>query len=116
MYNQPSEIQITRQIMSYLAFKGYYVMRLNSGMLPMGEGRYRRMIRMLPAGTPDIMAFKVITDPDVDYVDLLFIECKRPGNKPTDRQRAAMQELEAHGARCFVATSIEDVEKQLEGR
>lgn len=42
---------------------------------------------------------------------LLCVEVKRPGNKPTDTQRMVMAELEAHGARCLVATSVEDVRR-----
>lgn len=44
---------------------------------------------------------------------LLVIAVKRPGNKPTPLQKAVMEELESFGARCIVATSVEDVERAL---
>lgn len=69
------------------------------------------------AGTPDIMAFKRTwlgtKEAYLEAADLIFIECKRPGNKATPLQTAVMKELESFGARCFVATSIEDVEAFL---
>lgn len=65
------------------------------------------------AGTPDIMAFKPIKSiSDVDRVDLIFVEVKQPGNKPTPLQEAKMKELESFGAQCLVATSIDDVQAQ----
>lgn len=113
----PSEHQLQTLIINYLFIKGYYAMRLNSGKIPMEGKRGRRLIQMLPAGTPDIMAFKsprvVIFDPARKYCELLFIEVKRPGNKPTILQQTKMKELEESGARCFVASSIEDVDKYL---
>lgn len=95
-------------IIGMLRFKGYYVQRMNSGAL---RDRNNRLIRMNRAGTPDIMAFK---DKgccnEESYIDLLFIEVKVPGNKPTPLQTAVMEELSDHGARCIVAHSIEEVE------
>jgi hypothetical protein len=121
---QLTEAQIQQQIIGFLRFQGFYVQRLNSGMLPMGEGASRRMIRMTKAGTPDLMAFRsihekiLLTAPgqrsiERTRVQLVFIEVKRPGKKPTMLQSQVMAELEEHGALCMVATSIEDIERQL---
>lgn len=72
------------------------------------------MMQLCAPGTPDIMAFKIIENPlssgRFSTVDLLFVEVKRPGNKVTILQEAKMKELEGYGARCKVATSIEDIE------
>lgn len=93
---------------------------MNSGMLPMGEGRSRRLIRMNKAGTPDIMAFKNKDCPNLEcgypIVDLLFIEVKRPGNKATPLQTEVMKELEEYGATCIVAHSVDEVENYLSGK
>src|SRR4051794_11766832 len=94
-----TEHQIQTQIIGYLKYRGYYTQRMNSGMLPMGEGRSRRLIRMNRAGTPDIMAFQpnmVALDGVIKgrVVKLLFIEVKRPGNKATPLQTEVMKELE----------------------
>lgn len=112
-----TEAQIQQAIIGLLRFKGYYVQRMNSGMLPMGEGRSRRLIRMNRAGTPDIMAFRGFIHTNVycdrKSVDILFIEVKRPGLKATPLQIEVMKELEEHGAKCIVAHSVEEVEDIL---
>ena len=100
-----SEHSIQNTIISYLWMRGYYVQRLNSGKIPMQSLHGQRLIQLMPPGTPDIMAFK--------KNELLFIEVKRPGKKPTYLQEEKMKELETYGARCFVATSLEDVEDYL---
>ena len=111
---KPTEHQIQTAIIQYLRHKGFYVQRMNSGKYAMGEGRSRRFIHGVDAGTPDIMAFKETwigpKEAQMKAVDLLFIEVKRPGNKPTALQKAKMEELEEHGAKCYVATSVEDIQ------
>ena len=109
----PTEHQIQTQIMNYLQMKGYYVMRLNTGMI---ENKYGGRIRLSPAGTPDIMAFKN-GNCDVGSklhfeckdVELLFIEVKRPQNSPTRLQEMKMEELVSFGAKCLVAHSLDEV-------
>ncbi len=96
------ERAIQSAVMQYLRLQGWYVFRLNAGALPNERGR---SVRMLPAGTPDLLAIR--------DGQCLFVECKRPGQRPTDRQRAMMATLEAFGARCVVATGVEDLERQL---
>lgn len=113
----PTEHQIQTLLKNYLTAKGWYCMRLNSGRIPMADHRGKqRMIWMGEKGTPDLMAFRRIWLGDVflharpGVADLLFIEVKRPGKKPTFNQVQKMKELEEKGARCIVATGIEDLE------
>ena len=91
--------------MHYLRAKGWYVMRLNSGKYSVGEGRAKRFIMGQDAGTPDVMAFK--------SGHIVFCEVKRPGKKATLLQKAKMEELEQYGAKCIIATCIEDIEKAI---
>lgn len=106
-----SEKQIQTQIINYLRYKGWYVMRLNSGKYSVGEGRSTRFIMGQEAGTPDLMAFKdSFYGKGESIVSLIFIEVKTPKNKPTPLQTAKMKELEEYGAMCLVATCIEDLE------
>lgn len=105
---QPKEHYIQTQIINYLWSKGYYVMRLNSGKYSVGEGKSRRFIMGQDAGTPDLMAFKKC-ETNFAHSELLFIEVKKPGNKPTALQTAKMAELEGYGAQCMVASSVEDL-------
>lgn len=114
---QPTEHQIQTSIVNYLRATGWYVMRLNSGKYSVGEGRSRRFINGQEKGTPDLMAFRQ-QDFIKQYIDsaatyLLFIEVKRPGNKPTLAQEMKMKELEEYGAKCIVATNIESLVEGL---
>lgn len=117
-----TEHEIQSDIIQFLRIKGFYVQRLNSGRIPIGEGRSRRMIQLAEVGTPDLMAFKgYLRRLDDGFggeilhsdAQVLFIEVKRPGNKPTIHQEHKMRELESFGARCLVAHSVEEVEKAL---
>ena len=70
-------------------------MRLISGREWVGEGRHSRFIMGHEAGTPDLMAFKRQENKFGSILlNLLFIEVKVPGNKPTALQKAKMEELE----------------------
>lgn len=114
----PSEHQIQTDIMTFLILKGWYVMRLNSGIIP--SATKGKMIRLMPAGTPDIMAFKnIVTQASsvhhlmTNQLDLIFIEVKKEGKKATPIQEETMRSLEKYGARCLVAHSVAEVEKFL---
>jgi len=111
-----NEHQIQTQLINYLKGNGWYAQRMNSGKIPVGVGKYKRYVQLSPVGTPDIMAFKDFSDPERNYVrqlELIFIEVKVPGNKPTVLQNRKMEELESFGARCFVTHSQEELEEQL---
>lgn len=97
-----TERAVQSAIMQYLRLRGYYVLRLNAGALLDAQGR---SVRMHPAGTPDLLAIK-----DGRAV---FVEVKRPGKMPTERQRLMMAELRTYGARCICATSVEELEREL---
>ena len=112
-----SEHMLQTQIINYLRYKGWYCMRLNTGKFSVGEGRQKRFIMGQEAGTPDIVAFRKIFMPvspvhmlEAKQLQLIFVEVKVPGNKPTLLQREKMKELEEYGAVCIVAHGIEDLE------
>jgi hypothetical protein len=96
------ERAIQASMMTYLRLRGYYVLRLNAGALPNAQGR---PVHMLPAGCPDLLAIKAGR--------ATFIEVKRPGKMPTERQRLMMETLRLYGARCICATSVEELEREL---
>lgn len=87
-------------------------MRLNSGAIRTDKGN---MVRMARTGTPDIMCFKNIEEEGSYHhngcVNLLFIEVKRPGNKPTFAQEQMMKELEEKGGQCYVIHNLEELQK-----
>lgn len=107
---QVKESTISRQIYLYLQYHGWYVIRLNSGMISLGEGENKRFFKGSEKGTPDLMAFKTVNE----KLQLVFIEIKRANKKPTDWQRIKMEQLRKYGARCIVAHSIDDIQKLLE--
>jgi hypothetical protein len=104
-----SERDIQGHIIDYLRLKQYYVQRLNAGEYSLGEGK--GYVKGVEAGTPDIMAFKPSPSQAPGSVVLYFIEVKKPGEEPNEKQQAKMQELESYGAICLVATCLEDVQK-----
>ena len=112
-FGEASEKAIQESIMQYLRLKGYYCQRMNSGMINTmrANGSHGR-VRLSPPGTPDIMAFKAkkIELGFATVTDLLFIEVKKPGKKPTSLQEFKMRELEEYGARCVVAHGVEELE------
>src|ERR1035441_6127259 len=77
-----TEKEIQDSCRDYLQLKGYYVMRLNSGSFPLGEGKNRRFFRSCEPGTPDLMCFKN----GLISLELFFIEVKVPGKHPTQLQ------------------------------
>lgn len=126
MNNLPtiSEHQLQTLLKNYLEAKGWYVMRLNSGMVKtVNKYGNTHRIRLAEVGTPDLMAFKswncsVCIGEGYEEEDcgikLLFIEVKTPKNpKPTFAQEQKMKELESFGARCIVAHSLEELQELL---
>ena len=105
---QPTEKEIQDNIIEYLRRKKWYVQRLNSGVYRLEKS----LVRGVAAGTPDVMAFKRWGYGDNAHVHLLFVEVKRPGKKATPLQLSKMSELARYGAKCLVATCIEDLQKE----
>lgn len=116
MIQKLSEHDIQNQIEQYLRGKGFYVDRMNSGNMRFRNSRGGwDFVKLHPAGTPDLMAFKPLYNNDGGRIGtrLYFIEVKAGYNKPTRLQTWKMQELEEKGAKCIVAYSVEDVQKYL---
>src|SRR5882672_9108002 len=109
----PTEHQIQTQIIQYLRFKGLFVLRLNSGAMRMQSKGKEYLMRMSPAGTPDIMAFNSCPCcAENAGAHIYFIEVKRSKkDKPTALQLAKMDELREFGAVCFVASSVDDLKE-----
>lgn len=82
---------------------------MNAGRFSVGEGRSRRFIRGHEAGTPDLQAFRE----GKSGLELYFLEIKRPGKKPTPVQEQEMENLEHHGAICFVIHSLDELEEVI---
>ncbi len=111
MVNAPLEKIAQKQIMEYLTLRGWVVERMNSGKIPAKYGMKTRYISLHSTGTPDVQALKKAPN---GYTQVLYVEVKRPGEKPSEEQLAMHDVLrEKAGARVIVATSWEDVEREL---
>jgi len=111
MTTTPLEKVAQKQIMEYLTLRGWVVERMNSGKIPAKYGTKTRYISLHQAGTPDLQALRKAPN---GYTEVLYVEVKRPGEKPTEVQLAQHERLrEKAGARVIVATRWEDVEREL---
>ncbi len=107
----PLEKVEQKKIIEYLTLRGWVVERMNSGMMPAKYGGKTRYVHLHTAGTPDVQALRKTPN---GYTEALYVEVKRPGEKPTEVQLAQHERLrEKAGARVIVATSWEDVEREL---
>lgn len=87
--DRPSESSITRNILRYLkSLPHSFTWKQHGGTFG-------------TAGMPDIGFIR--------QGRITFFEVKRPGNKPTDIQKAMMEKLRAAGAKCFVVHSAKEV-------
>jgi hypothetical protein len=102
------ERTIQSQILQYLGYRGIKAFRINAGMIPTGEKRSRRMIRLAPKGFSDVVAVLPGSGRAV------FIEIKTAKGKTTPFQDIFLEEMREQGALAFVARSTEDVERELE--
>lgn len=110
------EHDIQTQIKNYLEYKGFWVMRLNSGAIRTAKGN---LVRLAPRGTPDLLIFKrgVACGAEgctcKDPMHLYFIEVKVPGNKLSFSQEQMIKELATFGVKTFVLHSLEEAQKVL---
>jgi hypothetical protein len=88
------ESDIQRQILDYLAIKGVFAYRNNSGAL-------RRFFRAGVLGGPD-----VVCGIDGRYIG---IEVKAPKGKQSDHQKEFQKNLEAAGGKYVLAYSLDDI-------
>jgi len=84
MYRE-SEQELQNFCITFLQYRGFYVLRTNAGKIRVyNEQGKARFIELMPAGTPDVLAFKD------GYA--YFFELKKPGNVSTEIQQR-MQSL-----------------------
>jgi hypothetical protein len=105
-----SEQDLVNAILDWLHLQGAWAIRVNSGARPIeGKDGKRRMFRGAPSGTPDIIFI---------WPGGLGggVECKLPGNKPTDLQRATLEQIAETGGLAVVAYSVDDVREAIQER
>lgn len=95
-------MQLVRQIIDYLNYRGHFVQRTNSGAIRINTPTNNRFIKLSMAGTADITG----CSKDGKF---LAIECKIGKNKPTDLQNAYLEEIRKRGGIAIVAYNLDDV-------
>jgi hypothetical protein len=103
---ETSEHEIQNSIIAYLTMRGHKVTRVNSGAVQVGSGQYKRFIKLADKGTSDLIVCEKGTG---RYV---AIEIKKPGKKADILQQYFLNEVNELGGKGFVATSIDDVQKE----
>jgi hypothetical protein len=98
-----TEGDIVRACLTYLRVaRGLVAWRNNTGARKVGS----RFVRWGDVGSADILGI-------LPGGRLLAIECKRKGNRPTPAQVAWHQMVSDAGALVIVATSVDDLTRQL---
>jgi hypothetical protein len=78
-----------------------WVVRMNSGQFKVGEGDSVRYVRAAFKGCPDLWG-------QMSTGELLVIEAKRPGEKPTVEQQAVLDRVAKHGGCSGAAHSVKE--------
>ena len=86
-----TETEIQKEIIDYLTQHGWDVYRMQSGRV---SG-----VRLHKKFTPDLMALKNGVT--------IWIEVKKPNEKPTEGQRKRHEEIRKNGFKVFVVDSLE---------
>lgn len=79
---------VKQQVKYYLKVKGWHVRQIMQSALS-------------DHGLPDLFAFKAGR--------VIFVECKSPKGRQSDRQKAFQQELEAEGCMYILVSSVDNL-------
>jgi hypothetical protein len=103
------EQDLMNAIIDLLRLRGCVAIRINSGAIPVeSEKGGRRLIRLAPAGTADILCCVPPTG------RMMAVECKVGDNTASAAQTQFLADVRRAGGLAIVAYSIEDVERGLE--
>jgi hypothetical protein len=102
-FKPPSEAEIQKTILQWLAMRRALAIRVNSGAMFVGN----RFVRFNSAsGCSDIL---------VGYRGkFAAVEVKRPGNEPTEKQAAFLEQVRSAGCSAIVAYGVDDLQLLLE--
>lgn len=124
----PTEHDVQRSICELLRYRRFIVLRLNSGGL---RDSRDHVVKFLDVGDPTVAVADLLAIPPADAGyswPALWIECKRPGWKPSqnprsaeyqrwERQQRFLDEMRQRGHGAMVASSVEEVIRVIgEGR
>lgn len=96
-----------RACLDYLTFKGVFHWRQNAGVIPTGDGRFRRFVGK--KGLPDVW---IVLPP---HGTLLALEVKRPGGKMSEDQVQFHDDLVRLGGISVCVSSVDELAEDLKG-
>lgn len=97
---------VLSSILEYLALRGIYAWRNNTGAVQIPGPNRTRFVRYGLKGSSDILGI-------LDDGRFLAIEVKGPKGKASQEQSQFLAEIAKRGGVAFVARSIEDVDRHL---
>lgn len=100
---------VLKSILQWLQIKGYYAMRINSGMVKREYKGKSYVVRSAAPGTADILAFIPCYDCNRGFIPL-WIECKSAVGRQSEIQKSFELDVLEKGHQYILARSIEDVE------
>lgn len=95
-----SEQTLQNAIITYLQYRHYWVLRVNSGMIKTETGG---MVKLAKPGVPDLLCIK--------YGIATWIEVKLPGKHSTDIQKMRQEELRSVGCKVYEIHSLEEMQQ-----
>ncbi len=93
-----SEQALQNACITFLRYRRYWVMRVNSGAV---QTKNDTFVKMGEKGVPDVLAIK--------YGQAKWFEIKLPGKKSTLIQKARQDELRAAGCEVYEIHSLEEL-------
>jgi hypothetical protein len=106
---KPREQDLVNACLQLLKLRGVFAWRNNSGAFVLGEGKGRRFFRAGLVGGSDILGVLHPTG------QLLAVEVKRPGGKPTPQQQAFLDAVRAAGGVAAVVRDVAELVALLDG-
>lgn len=103
----PREAEIQRQILELLKLRGIVHWRQNAGTVRLESAGKPRYLRAGPRGVPDIVGI-------LPGGRFFAVEVKRPGEKPTQYQLAALTRINAAGGVAFWTDDPAEVNRVLD--
>jgi len=100
---QTSEKETQRAILDFLAIKGIFAWRNNTGAVSIQQGGKRRYVRYGAKGSPDILGILPFSG------KLLAIECKSSRGKLSQDQKVFLKAIHDAAGEVIVARSVDDV-------
>jgi Holliday junction resolvase len=103
-----SETELSRAIVHALSSLGWWVLRIQSGVIPAMYGNTRRYIHCAEPGTPDLLAMKGGA--------VVFLEVKTPKGALEASQVAWHQRAIREGLQVAVVRAVSDAVQAVQAR